>query len=78
MVFKKLEWLVLGAGKYWQVGLPFGMSITIRFNSKGKYLWEFGNYYVNTKIGTCATLEKAKENAEKAYQNYVIGNIAKC
>jgi hypothetical protein len=76
MNFKELEWEE-GASSDRNAYAPFGLMLDVR-QVRDKFFWELENGYYTIKNGSSVSQEKAMKNAEKAFHEYVEGNLAKC
>jgi hypothetical protein len=57
--------------------VAFGMMLNVA-RRHDKWYWGFGNEYSVISKGSCVHVEKAKANAEQAFQKYVEDNLTLC
>ncbi len=59
--------------------VPFCITLSIaNRGNKGTWHWAVHTEMGTISSGKCSTLDKAKKNAEQAFQSYVEEQIAKC
>lgn len=75
MKFKKADWKV-ESGTMEHADFAFGIEGDV-WEYKGAYIWSIGDVYSTYSKGRAKDKERAKENAEHAFQLYVLENLEK-